>query len=68
VAGTLTATRVHRRAFGAGEWGSLSQQLAGLASNLADVADRLGTAQQQQQQQHAAAGGGGAAAAKPVRA
>ncbi|KAI8472176.1 MAG: hypothetical protein J3K34DRAFT_215264 [Monoraphidium minutum] len=56
VAGTLTATRCHRRAFGNREWGSLAQQLAGLSDSLSQVADMLASAEQQQQH-----GGGGAA-------
>lgn len=66
VAGTLTATRCHRRAFGNGEWSSLAQQLAGLSDSLAQVASMLGaTQEEQQQQQHHGGGGGAAAAAKP---
>jgi hypothetical protein len=75
----MTATRVHRRAFGAKEWGSLAQQLSALAGSLGDVSDRLSAAAAaaaaaaaQQQQQLAAAppavAGPTVAAAKPVRA
>jgi hypothetical protein len=69
VAGSLTATRVHRRAFGASEWGSLARQLTALAGSLSDISERLGAMQQQQHpQQHHGAGCAPAAAAKPVRA
>jgi len=62
VAGTLTATRCTRRAFGGTEWGSLARQLAALSEGLAGIGERLSAAAAAQQQQ--GGGGGGPAAAK----
>ena len=63
VAGTLTATRCHRRAFDAADWAALAAGLGALGAGLEGVAERLEAVERQQQQQHAAAAAAAASAA-----